>query len=51
MEDLDTTARPHCPEDDIVMRAVPHGWQCPHCGHLQLRGEVEPPPETVGPRW
>jgi uncharacterized Zn finger protein (UPF0148 family) len=26
---------PHCPEDDVVMLAIPGGWLCPECGHLR----------------
>ncbi|MGP6172274.1 hypothetical protein ACTU6V_13835 [Microbacterium sp. A204] len=26
MEDLDFGAQPHCPDDDVVMRDVPGGW-------------------------
>lgn len=47
--DLDAGAQPHCPDDDIVMRDIPRGWQCPLCGHLQLHDDVEMPPEFDGP--
>ena len=34
---------PHCPEDDVVMLAVPGGWRCPECGHLQQAQDIEEP--------
>lgn len=49
MDELDFGAQPHCPEDDVVMRDIPGGWKCPYCGHLQMIGEVEMPPEFDGP--
>jgi len=49
MEDLDWGAQPRCPEDGILMRDVPGGWECPHCGHVQQAQDVEPPPEFDGP--
>lgn len=48
-DDLDWGTQPHCPEDDIVMRNVPGGWACPHCGHVQLYQDAEPPSEFDGP--
>lgn len=49
MDDLSSGAQPHCPDDDVVMRDVTGGWQCPHCGHLQLLDDVEMPPVFDGP--
>lgn len=46
---MDEFAQPHCPEDGIVMRAEPHAFVCPHCGHLQLFDETEMPAEFDGP--
>lgn len=48
MDDLDGV-QPHCPDDDIVMRDVKGGWECPECGHLELHDAVEMPPEFEGP--
>jgi hypothetical protein len=49
MEDDLAGAQPHCPVDGIVMHDVPGGWECPHCGHVQLHDEVEMPEEFDGP--
>ncbi|MCT1394394.1 MULTISPECIES: hypothetical protein [Microbacterium] len=50
MDELYGGTQPHCPEDDIVMRDVAGGWQCPHCGyHLVVGGDIEMPPEFDGP--
>jgi hypothetical protein len=49
MDDLDFGAQPHCPDDDVVMRDVPGGWECPECGHVQQAQDVEMPPEFDGP--
>lgn len=48
-EDLEWGAQPRCPEDGILMRDVPGGWECPHCGHVQQAQDVEPPSEFDGP--
>ena len=48
-DDLDWGAQPRCPEDGILMRDLPGGWECPHCGHVQQVQDVEPPPEFDGP--
>lgn len=47
MDDLDGV-QPHCPNDDVVMRDVEGGWECPHCGHVQQWVDVEMPPEFDG---
>ena len=49
-------AQPHCPNDDVVMRDVAGGYQCPDCGHLQLVQATPMPPAFDGPdidqrRW
>ncbi|MBP3978835.1 hypothetical protein [Microbacterium sp. BLY] len=43
---------PHCPEDDVVMLAVPGGWRCPECGHLQQAQDPDEPdpPAAFGSR-
>ncbi|WP_292698163.1 hypothetical protein [Microbacterium sp. 69-10] len=48
-DDLDWGARPRCHDDGILMRDIPGGWECPHCGHVQQAQDVEPPPEFDGP--
>ncbi|HWU30508.1 MAG TPA: hypothetical protein VN041_15610 [Microbacterium sp.] len=40
---------PRCPDDGILMRDIPGGWVCPHCGHVQQAQDVEMPPEFDGP--
>lgn len=40
---------PHCPEDDVVMLAVPGGWRCPECGHLQQPQDGEEPRDREDP--
>ena len=35
MDELGDGVQPHCPEDDVVMRDIPGGWECPVCGHVQ----------------
>lgn len=50
VDELYGGTQPHCPEDDIVMRDVDGGWQCPHCGyHLVVGGDIGMPPEFDGP--
>ncbi|WP_186324451.1 hypothetical protein [Microbacterium paludicola] len=47
MDDL--PAQPHCPEDDVVMRDISGGWECPDCGHVQQAQDIDMPAEFDGP--
>lgn len=43
MNELDFGTQPHCPNDDVVMREVHGGWECPECGRFES-GMVGPLP-------
>ncbi|WP_404474878.1 hypothetical protein [Microbacterium aerolatum] len=49
MDELNFGTQPHCPNDDVVMRDVPGGWECPECGHVQQAQDIEMPPGFDGP--
>jgi len=55
MDVLDFDGQPHCPNDNIVMRDVPGGWEYPHCGHLEMlpreAAERALPPNFEGPAF
>lgn len=48
MDELDG-AQPHCPNDDIVMRDIAGGWECPECGLIEQTQDVQMPPAFDGP--
>lgn len=47
--DLDLSAQPHCPVDNVVMRDVDTGWECPECGRFEPAMSGPLPPEFDGP--
>lgn len=45
----DIFGEPRCPTEQIIMRDIPGGWQCPSCGYAlmpPMRGAV---PKFDGP--
>lgn len=49
MDHLGFGVQPHCPNDDVVMRDVAGGWECPECGHVEQAMSGPLPPEFDGP--
>lgn len=49
MDDLSLSAQPHCPVDDVVMRDVDTGWECPECGRFEPAMSGPLPTEFDGP--
>lgn len=49
MDDPDVGAHPHCPNDDVVMRDVPGGWECPKCGFVEQTQDLKPLSPSDGP--
>jgi hypothetical protein len=51
MVKLDGATQPTCPHDDVVMRDIPDGYECPECAHRTSVPQVPMPPEHDGPAF
>jgi len=51
MVNLDAAAQPHCPHDEVAMRDIPGGYECPECGRRRMVPPAPLPPEFDGPAF